>query len=280
MHYIFQIKKYFYKIWKKIFSVFLRIYHKFLSLFLRFKIKINCPDFAEVPVSFRDDALKLPDPGLNRLRPTYVFIRRLEFMPEININKMRDFKSLLKWRLLNLDYPVVMRNYPLRFTAGLKRFDKPELELKTPPKVLFLQKEDIHLLKRLKTYEEIVTVMPYVKKADKKKIFRIPIIKQPLLKYYFSRMQMRLLREKAAQQNNTSWINIQVFEIYDKFYPNLYLNIKQAQGSKALECHISASASHKNPKKNYYLVIGQRRDNNQSIKAIVDSADIKKVEHS
>lgn len=275
MYYFFKIKKRLAKHGEKVFFRTLREYHSFLSLFLGFKNEVNTLDYSKFPVNIKENVLKLPTLQLNKLRPTYVFVRRLDFHPIICINKMRDFKSLLKWNILDLSYPVVFRNYPLGFSARVRKFDKPKLALKLPPKVLSVEKEDIQIVNRIKVYEEIVTVMPYVKKKERKKLLKIPIKKEPLHKYHFSREQMKKFREKIAHQNNTSWINVQIFEIYDKFYPNMYVNVKQASGSKALECHLSPIAADKDYKQNYYLVIGQRRDNNQSIKAIVDPSDIK-----
>ncbi len=278
MYYVLKIKQFFIKSWRKFFLLVLPAYCRFLSLFLRFKRKVHSLEFSEPPVSLKEYALKLPKPRVEKLRPTYAFIRRLEFYPKVNIHKMRDFKSLLKWNRLNLDYPVVIRNYPLGFTANLGRLDGSKLEIKVPPKVLSVERGDFHIPDRLKTYEEIVKILPYVKKSGHKKIFKIPITKEPLVKHQFSREQMRIIREKIAKQNKTSWLNIQIYEIYDKFCPNLYVNVKQASGSKSLECSLSFLASGKNPSKTYYLAIGQRRDNGQSINAIVDPEDIKKAE--
>jgi|GEM_PF-3063035 len=255
-------------------------YHRFLGLFLRFRTKINRLDYDCFPIKIRKDILEIPFPGIYKLNPTYVFIRQLAFHPVVNIRKMQDFKSLLKWKFLDINYPVAIRNYPLGFIAGMGNIDRPKLALKVPPNILSINRSDLYLKKGLRINEEIVTVMPYVKKTERKKLVKVPIIKEPLHKYHFSREQMKIFREKIAQQNNTSWINIQIFEIFDKFYSNLYLNVRQSQGTKNLECTLSYLSANKNVKKNYYLVIGQRRDNGQSIKAIVDSADIKRAEHS
>ncbi len=272
--------EYLLKTWQ-IFSIQgIRIYHKFLSLFLRFKKDIHRLEYSSFRVDFIEDALDLPGLKLNRLNPTYVLLKSLVFQPEININRIRDFKSLLKWNALNLDFPVVMRNYPMGFTVNINSCDRPKLALKLPPEVKSINQKDFLIYKDLRTYEEIVTMLPYVRKADKKKIFKVPTIKEPVAKYRFSREEMRLIREKVAQQNKTSWLNIEIYEIYDKFFPNLYHNIRQIPGTKALECHFSRVISTRSPKKDYYLIIGQRKDVSQSIKAIVDPADIKKDKNS
>lgn len=274
------IKKLVIKVFYMVYFKFIRYYHKFLSIFLPFKKGMISINFSETPVKIKDDALDLPEINLNRLYPTYVFIQKLDFHPKLNLHKMKEFKSLLKWKVLNLDYPLVMRNYPLKFSSAQKVFKKEKLKLRVPPKLLCVEKGDFYIPGSLGTYEEIVTVMPYVKKGDKRKFIKVPLIKEPLIKHCFSREEIKNLREKIAQQNKTSWVNIQIFEIYDKFCPNLYVNIRQASGSKSLECYLSSISENKNPKKNYYLVIGQRRDNGQSIKAIVDPSDIKKAEYS
>lgn len=254
--------------------------HRFLSLFLRFKRDIHNLEYSELKVGLVEDALDLPRTKLNKLNPTYALLRRLAFVPEVNINRVQDFKSLLKWNELILDFPVLMRNYPLGFSANIKRFDRPELALKLPPRVKAIDRKDFLIARDLITYEEIVTLLPYVRKGEKKKIYRIPVIKEPVVKYHFSREEIRLMREKVAQQNKTGWLSIEIYEVYDKFFPNLYHNIRQVPGTRALECYLSQVASTKNPKKNYYLIIGHRRDTGQSIKAIVDPADIKTNENS
>ncbi|HSA06599.1 MAG TPA: hypothetical protein P5556_05430 [Candidatus Gastranaerophilales bacterium] len=259
-------------------SLLLNIYYKTASLFAGFKIKSKNIEFAKFNVNFTlDNFLETPLPQLRKLNPVYVLIRNLSFHTQISVNKMSEFKTLLKWHVLNLINSIVVRTYPLGFSARLKTFDKPKLALKLPPKVLFIDKKDFHTIKNFRIHEEIVKVLPYVRKADKKIPVKIPVIKRPLYKYTFSREQMKLFREKVAQQNKTSWLNIEIFEIYDKFYTNFYSNIKQTPGSNDLECYLSLSAEKMNPKKNYYLVIGQRRDTGQSIKAIVDPSDIKIV---
>jgi len=261
---------------KKSFFRTLRTYHRISGKFSKSKTGINELELKDFWIKIRDNTLELPSPRLRKLNPTYTLIRPLEFHLKININKMKHFKSLLKWHDLKLERSVVFRNYSLGFFATLRKFDKPSLALNLPPTILSIDRKNINILKGLRINEEIIKILPYVKKKDRKKLLQVPVVKSPLHKYIFLREEIKLLREIIARQNKTSWVNIKIFEIYDKFHVNSYSNIKQTPGSKDLECALSPRAQHKKSEKNYYLVVGQRIDTGVPIKAIVDSADIKK----
>ncbi|OGI01700.1 MAG: hypothetical protein A2Y25_06440 [Candidatus Melainabacteria bacterium GWF2_37_15] len=238
-----------------------RFYHKVLSFFSGLRTKINTADIKNFDVRFKDkDFLERPDVTMNELNPTYVLIRNLVFHPEIKLNIMQSFKSLLKWNELNLYYSVVLRNYFLGFEANTNKFDY----------------SDIHLDKNIRINEEIVQVLPYVRKVNNKKLFKFPFIKRPIHKSYFSREQMKDLKEKIAAQNKTGWTNIEIFEIYDKFHYNFFSNIKQIPGGKELECLPNISTLDQFPETMFYLVIGRKRDTGEPVKAIINPADIKK----
>lgn len=270
------MKNYVIKLAENSFRGSLKAYYRILSCFSKPEFNVNKFEFEDFDVEFNEDTLEIPLPRMRKLNPVYTLVRPMEFHPKVSINKMRQFKSLLRWRELTLKSSVVFRNYPLGFSAKLRSFDKPELALKLPPKVLAINGTDIRLKNKVKTNEEIVKVLPYVRKAEKKKLTRIPVIKRPMYKSTFSRDEMRAIKEEVAKQNKTRRVNIKVFEIYDKFYLNFYSSVRQAPGSKNLECTFNSQVKHKKPGKNYYLIIGQRIDTNEHIKAIVDSSDIKK----
>ncbi len=257
-----------------------KTYYKLVSKLTGLKSGINKFDFNQFRIKLRDDHLDLPFPSLHKLNPNYVLIRNLSFQIEVSINKILDFKSLLKFKVINCNYSVVFRDYPLGFFAKLMDLDKPKLVLKLPPKVKSINSPDINLFHKIRINEEIVKIRPYIRQTGRKRLLKVSIIKTPLNKNYFSKEQMRVLREKTAQQNKTGWSNVKIFEIYDKFYPNFYSNIKQISGSKNLECKFSSFGYDVNPAKTYYLAIGQKQDTGQSIRAIVDPADIKKVNNN
>ena len=238
-----------------------RFYRKFLSFLLCRKPKINTADIRNFDVKFKEkDLLETPNVTLNELNPTYVFIRNLLFQPEIKFNLMESFKSLLKWNNLNLYYSMTLRDYPLGFQVNTDGFDY----------------SDIHLLTQIKINEEIVQVLPYVRKLNSKKRFNIPFIKRPIYKSYFSREQIKDLKEKIAAQNKTGWANIEIFEIYDKFHYNFFSNIKQIPGGKELECIPNISTLEQFPETMFYLIIGRKRDTGEPIRSIINPADIKK----
>ncbi len=238
-----------------------KYFFKFLSFFSGFKPGVNTRDLNDFDVRFNNgNMLEVQAPVMNRLSETYVLIRKLLFYPEIKINIMQSFKSLLKWKDLNLHCNTALRNYPLGFEVSSGEFGYPEIHLPEYPNIR----------------EEIVRVSPYVRKIAPKKLFKIPFIKKPVYKSYFSRDEVKLLREKAAEQNQTGWSNIEIFEIYDKFHYNFFSSIKQIPGSKELECMPNISARGKTPGSSSYLVIGKKRNTGEPVKAIIDPADIKK----
>ena len=252
-------------------------YHKLLSFFFWFKPNIHNFNLNDFKLNFKTDALKYPEPVLNKHRETYVLIRNLLFHPEIKINIMQEFKSLLKWNVLNMHYFVIFRNYPVGFFAELNEFAKKEFILKTT-NTLSLDSSDINIGKKLKINEEITQILPYVRKMDNKKLFKIPIIKRPVYKSYFSREQIRFFREELAAKNKTGWANIEIFEIYDKLYLNLFSNIKQVPESKNLACNPNISALNSKPETSFYLIIGKKRDTGQPVKTIINPTDIKKMD--
>jgi len=231
---------------------------KVVSLFSGIKPGVNTLDFAAVSVDFNKEKLEFPEPEMNKLSDTYVLIRKLLFDPEVKINIMQSFKSLLKWKELNLHCLTVLRDYTLGFEVSTGEINY----------------SDIHLNDTVKIYEEIILVLPYIKKVNRRDLFRVPIMKKPVYKSYFTREQMRLIREKTAEQNKTGWTNIEIFEIYNKFHYNFFLSIKQVSGSKELECMPDKSLLDRSPDKSYYLVIGRKRDSGTPVRAIINPADI------
>lgn len=252
-----------------------KAYYKLISLISGFRAVSQRLDFAVIEPRLRKEDIEFSLPRLRKLNPSYVLIRELTSKPEVTVNKLEDAGTKVKCRAVTFNYPIVFRNYPIKLKAEVKEFNAPQLALKLPPRVLSVDNKEIAFSRTLRMYEEIVQVKPYVRKIDRKRIFAVPVVKQPLYKNTFSREQMKIIREKVAQQNNTGWANIQIFEIYDKFCPGFYSNVKQEPGTKNIECALSPTASGKVPGKTYYLVIGQRKDNRQPVKAIIDSADIK-----
>lgn len=239
---------------------FKKSYHKFLSTFSGFKPALNKVEIDDFSVNFNEGVLETPLPALNKLSDTYVLIRKLFFNSEVKMNTMQHFTSLLKWKELNLQCSTALRDYPLGFSADVNEINYPE----------------IHLSEDIKMQEEIVQVLPYVRKIQAKRLFGVPFIKKPVYKSYFSKEEMKSIREKVAEQNKTGWLNIEIFEVYDKFHYNFFFSVKQIQGSKELECYPNPECRDKTPKTVAYLIIGRKRDTGEPIKAIINPADIKK----
>jgi len=227
---------------------------------------LNLKDFL---LKIKSNALEFKEPEFQEINPTYVLIRNLKFHPEMKLKELPKFENIIKWKFLNLNFITVFRDYNLKFFSNLKCFLKEQLLLKKTDKVKYFEEKQINIAKKIKVTEEIIQILPYSRKVQKQKLFRIPIARSPLYKSYFSESEMKRFREELAQQNKTRWSNIEIFEIYDKFNVKLFSDIRQTSESKNLLCYPSFSnADMKIENDFYYLVIGKRRDTGELVKAL------------
>ena len=251
------------------FSMIKKILKKFLSNFYKYKATVNSLEYEDFPVEFNDDALKIKEPVYKKFNPVYVLVRFLNFQPIVKLNEMQQFKNLIKWLFVNMDFMVVFRDYPLELVTKLNKYDKEKVALKVERKLKFLEQKQINISKNIKITEEIIHVQPYTRSVKKQKLFRLPISRTPLFKSYFSSEQLRQIREDLAKQNDTRWSNVEILEIYDKFNSKLFADIKQTSGSRNLLCYPSyTNAGMDIEDKMYFLIIGKRRDTGELVKSL------------
>lgn len=240
-----------------------------LKKFFKPKVKINSLNYKEFILTFNESILEFQEPDLLELNQIYVLIRNLKFHPEVKIIEMQQFKNLIKWLTVNLNFILILRDYSLKFTTIVKEFAREKVFLKYKVMLNYLESKKINIAKSIKVTEEIIHVKPYTRRLAKQKLFRLPINRSPLYKSYFSSEELKKLREELAVQNNTRWSNVEILEIYDKFNSKLFADIRQASGSKNLLCYPSFTNADLKPENDmYYLIIGKRRDTGEPVKAL------------
>lgn len=208
------------------------------------------------PILIKDTELK-PNVGLKS--------------PDISIPPMvvrfADLFWPLKVRSASMGLIGVVREYFLRLFAETKGYGNNELSFNVEAK--FIPDDAISVERYLKTTEEIIEILPYDKQLNVNKLFRLPISKRPVAKSYFTEEKMDSFREALAGQNKTTKYNVKISAVYDRFYPELYSNLRIAGDGTTLLCYQKKEAVNSTPQSVYYLVVGSRKDNNVSLRALV-----------
>lgn len=177
--------------------------------------------------------------------------------------------TIIRWRNSELNFQVIQRNYPVNFFTKLNTLHREDLIINKVFKSKSIDRNIIELDRRLRVTEEIVEITPYVRCEKSSKLLKIPIIKKPLYKFYFSQAQVNYLKELLASQNKVSNINIEIISVYDKFSVENFSSIKQDNTSKNLICYLSPKQKDLNEDKMYYLVIGKKINIGKALKSIV-----------
>ena len=267
------MKNIFKKTFQKIF--YNRFYFKILSKFTKLNAETKNYKFNDFKVNYQTYDLEFKQPEFREMNPTYVFIRNLKFHPEVKFQLLKAFDNLIKLKNLDLNFVMILRDYPLKFFTNLKQIPKERIFLKIKKTINSFSEKQINIAKKIKVTEEIIQILPYTKKVKKQKLFKLPIERSPVYKSYFPESEMKRFREDLARQNQTERFNVEITEIYDKFSMKLFSDVKQTSRSKNLLCFPSFSNSDiKINNDLYYLIIGKRRDTNELVKALSDPAVI------
>lgn len=232
---------------------------KLLAKISRNKAEIHSAEFQKFTLNFTESVLEFKEPELRELNPTYTLIRNLYFHLEVKINRMQKFKNLIKWLSVNLNFILIFRDYPLKFTAKLIKLSEDFILLSAEIKMNAFDSRQINIVKKIKVTEEIIRLMPYTRKLKKQKLFRVPISKSPLYKSYYSDEEIKKFKEDLASQNNTRKSNIELLDIYDKFNPKLFADIRQTSGTRNLLCYPSFTNADVNPEKKYVLSFNRKK---------------------
>jgi len=177
--------------------------------------------------------------------------------------------TLLIWRNTDLKLNTLQRLYPIKLFTKINSFSKQDLNIQKYQKINKIDQNLIELDRRLRITEEIVEITPYIKFEKSNRLSRIPITKKPLYKSYFTEAHLNIFREALALQGKTKKINIEIVSIYDKFSIENFSSIKQDPSAKNLICYFNPKPKDINTNKMYYLIIGTKKNDNTTIKAIV-----------
>ena len=257
-----------------------KLYYWFLAKITGLKATSQFSDFTKFRIKIKDtDTLKIVK--IKELNPVYVLVRRktIECPVKINDNPegfrinhcvIREIPPIftqIKWKRPDISLCNVIRNHPISINkANINHFEGITLQKRL--KVSQISKDAIELQRRLRTTEEIVTLSPYTKRLSRKDLYKIPVIKTPLYKSYFSEVQMAHFRELLANQAKTRRTNVEIISIYDKFSIDMFSSVRQNQEDKNLTCTLNEKLIGIDKDKLYYLIIGNRKDNNVTIKVL------------
>lgn len=252
-----------------------KTFGKILSKFTGLNINVKQFDIPKNEIKINSDSLEIKKPDFNEFFQTYVFIRNLITDKSVKINILPKLENLIKWKVTNLNYIVTFRKYALQFFSTLKFIDTKKLAL-TFPQTKNISEKNININKKIKIMEELIEILPYTKKINRQKLFRVPITRSPVYRLNFTDNEMRKFREDLASQNKTRWTNVEIIEIYDKFNIKLFSDVKQIPGSRNLLFYPSYVNSNLNLKDTdfYYLIIGKRKDNSEFIRALSKQASV------
>ncbi|MDD3013770.1 MAG: hypothetical protein PHC34_08725 [Candidatus Gastranaerophilales bacterium] len=261
---------------------FKNIYHFLLQRLTGLKISIKNSNIDSFQVKIRTSekfASKMP--AIKEFNPIFVLVKEkiidcnviirdmgIDFRLNIpNIHHMTPIDNKIKWKHPDLLSLNVIRNYPLQLESNFRDLNIADLMLSSP-EVLNFAYDEIRLAEKVRVTEEIIAMSPYVKEPSRSVLFRIPVIKKPLSKSYFTEEEMDIFRESLATHNKTKKINVKISNIYDKFNIELFSSIKLEPNSKNLICHLNNKIMKIDKEKLYYLILGERKDNKVSIKSL------------
>lgn len=219
---------------------------------------------------------------LKELKPTYVLVRQKVIECNVNLKSLIDrvkielpkvievppIYTMIKWNHNNLSVITHCRHYVLGLSAKINLILNQDYSLKTELHVNKIDEDLIELDRRIRITEEIIELSPYTHKAKKSALYKIPIVKTPLYKLYFTEGQLDYFKEVLSKQSKTRKNNIEIVSIYDKLNIDYYASIKQDQDRKNLICYLNSKPGMMDNKTMYHLVIGRTKDTQQIIKAL------------
>ncbi|EKE04277.1 MAG: hypothetical protein ACD_20C00090G0017 [uncultured bacterium] len=219
---------------------------------------------------------------LKELKPTYVLLRQKVIECKVNLNSLVDcvkielpkvieippIYTMIKWNHNKLSVIIQCRHYLLGLSANINLILNQDFSLKTQSKVNKIDEDLIELDRRVRTTEEIIELSPYVRKAKKTALYKIPIVKTPLYKLYFTESQLEHFKDILSKQRKTRKSNIEIVSIYDKMNIDYYASIKQDQDRKNLICYLNNKPAMTSNETMYHLIIGRTKDTQEVIKAL------------
>lgn len=263
-----------------------KLYFFLTNKFTELKPNINTYNFDNLNnlnKNIKNLEIDIKNINVKKFNRLYVLIKQKDIKYNVNLNNSIDlskfnfpsikeilliYYNMVRWRYSDFfGYIIQLRDYILLLTTKINLILSQEFSIKTEIKLNKLDKDEIELDRKIRTTEEIIEICPYIHSTQKKILYKIPVIKTPLYKSYFSEEYITEFKETLAKQGKTRKSNIEIINIYDKFNLSNYSSIKQDSKGKNLICYLNEQYKI-NDNDLYYLVIGSRRDNKEIITAL------------
>ncbi len=272
---------------KAVWSCFLRCAVKFLyalfALITGLKSNVKNDNFSKIHVKFNDASHLDTKPKLIEMHQSFVLVKQKQIIPSVKLNNSpTDFKvvlptikispsilSMLRWKKLEIDFLPIVKNLKLGILAAVKEFQNKDIFLSFNLKVRKIDDKELRIKRKLKFTEEIVRFIPYIKKRPASVVLKFPVIREPLFKSNFNTAELERFRENLARQAKTVRANIEILCIYDKIKIDIYSSVRQNPDNKELLLYLSDKEVNVSKNDFSYLVIGNRKDNKELVKALV-----------
>ncbi|MFH0702016.1 MAG: hypothetical protein V2B14_00555 [bacterium] len=261
-----------------------KLYYFLVAKLTGLKVSVYFYNFNEFPLEIKDSKTLSKNINIKKLNSLYVLIRRKNIEYTVKFNENPEYFKIklpniilsepihtsIKWKHSNFNILTLYRNYPLKLSAKINK--SPDRDIVLACKTIFnnIENNIIKIDQKTRITEEIVKIFPYIRKINKKILYKIPVIKKSVYKSYFSRNEMDNFREILAKNSKTIKANIEILNIYDKFNVEAYSSIKQDHNTKNLACYLNDKLVKFEQDKMYYLIIGARRDNKAVVKALAN----------
>lgn len=263
-----------------------RLFLLFLQKITGLNLKINDYNIAIFHVKASQYDIRFDEVLIKELNPLYVLVKEKKFDLQLDIkglnslikpdvikfNTVDTFDSKIKWLHTNLHHICTNRTYNTEFDVAYKNLEWENISAYTPECHSFSY-DEIRITEKIRIFEELISIQPYIKQAVKSAFLSIPAVKKPLYKSYFSLDEMEYFKETLARQNKTKPSNVHITNIYDKFFIELFSSIKQEPATKNLACYYNENNNPVLTDNNYYLIVGERKDNKVSIKSLAKLSD-------
>jgi hypothetical protein len=264
-----------------VFFLLKQLFNWFLNKITGLSVNVNTYNVDNFSTFSSEQFLNFEAPLIKEVNPLYVLVKEKVIEPVIKINNLEMFlnnstvqvnemppvETNLKWKHSNLQCLCINRKYDLSIDCIHNESSVEDIFI-NPGDCNSFSYDEIRLVEKVRLTEELITIMPYIKKADNSTLLKVSVLKKPLAKSYFLHEELQRFKEILAKQNKTRSSNVLITSIYDKFSVDLFSAVKQEPSTKNLICYFNV----KNPMiardKVYYLLIGERKDNRVSIKSL------------